>query len=126
MEFAFISNNDLITETEFYAWLKKEYKAGEDISHFIATIKRYTGQEKPFKGRADAFAHQAVYRIFWSHILKHNKTYQNRESLLRELKTLVVKEHNGVKLTKIESKRYLELVETMHKAKVVIPFGIEI
>ena len=60
-----IKGDDILTETEFYNWLK--FREGEGIkdTNFIPTIKEYTNNiEAPFKGRKDGKAHQYVFDCF--------------------------------------------------------------
>lgn len=73
-DFPIIHGEDLLTETAFYKWLQERRKQWHNDTHFIPTIKEYTGHvEAPFKGRKDGTAHKYVFECFWRDINKAQK-----------------------------------------------------
>ena len=53
-----------------------------------------------------------------------NKMYFDH--LLAELYELTEIEHEGIKLTEEQSRRYIKIVDILHDNNIEIPFGIEI
>lgn len=77
-----IKSSDLIIETDFYKWLQEQDKLGTNLHTFTDTIRNYTNQETPFKGRSDGEAHRSVFNVFWTH--KYNKKDEDISSSVRQ------------------------------------------